>query len=100
MVCELHFNSKQIRVSLGIRRKTYYHQVYRRCLSLNLTRRKEKENLRSHVMIKKHLENLKLNMNPLILNALLTRQIMSLITQKTDNTTKLPADNASIKMQD
>ena len=51
-------------------------------------------------MIKKHLENLKLNMNPLILNALLTRQIMSLITQKTDNTTKLPADNASIKMQD
>ena len=63
MVCEFHLNSKQIRVSLGIGKRHICQEVYRRCLILNLKRRKKKENLPSHVIIKKHLVNLKLNLN-------------------------------------
>ena len=83
MVYEFYFNPKQIRVSLGIGRKTYLPVSVPSVFVFKPEEKNKKENLSSHVVIKKHLVNLKLTLNPLILNALVTCQILSLNSQKT-----------------
>ena len=80
MVYEFYFNPKQIRVSLGIGRKTYLPGSVPSVFEF---KPEEKKNLPSHVIIKKHLVNLKLTQYPLILNALVTHQILLLISLKT-----------------
>ena len=97
MVYEFYFNPKQIRVSLGIGRKTYLPVSVPSVFVFKPEEKNKKENLSSHVVIKKHLVNLKLTLNPLILNALVTCQILSLNSQKTDNTSKLLAENESLR---
>ena len=83
MVCEFHFNPKQIRVSLEIDRMTYLPGNVPSVFEFKPEEKKKKENLPNHVIIKKHLVNLKLNLNPLILNVLVTHQVLLLISQKT-----------------
>ena len=97
MVYEFYFNPKQIRVSLGIGRKTYLPVSVPSVFVFKPEEKNKKENLSSHIVIKKHLVNLKLTLNPLILNALVTCQILSLNSQKTDNTSKLLAENESLR---
>ena len=64
MVCEFDFNPKQILVSLGIGRKTYLSGSVPSVFEFKPEeKKKERKPPKPHVIIKKHLVNLKLNLN-------------------------------------
>ena len=82
MVCEFHFNPKQIRVSLGIGRKTYLPKSVSSVFEFKPEEKKKRKppKPRNNQETSSELE---LTLNPLIPNALVTRQILPLISQKT-----------------
>ena len=82
MVCEFHFNPKQIRVSLGIGRKTYLPGSVSPVFEFKPEEKKKRKPPKPRNNQETSSES-ELTLNPLIPNALVTRQILPLISQKT-----------------
>ena len=82
MVCEFHFNPKQIRVSLGIGRRTYLPGNVPSVFEFK-TEEKKKNKPPTPRNNQETSSEFELTLNPLIPNALVTRQILSLFSQKT-----------------
>ena len=86
MVCEFHFKPKQIRVSLGIGRKTYLPVSVPSVFDFKPEERKKERKSFKPRNNQETSSEFETESEPLILNALVTRQILLLISQKTQTT--------------
>ena len=82
MVCEFHFNPKQIQVSLGICRKTYLPGSVPSVFEFEPEEKKKERKPPKPRNNQETSSEFETESEPLILNALVTRQILSLISQK------------------